>query len=228
MRLIFFFLVFVNLVIFGWGFLFVESDEGVSERGESPLLVGETGKEFDVRPAVTEENVNPVVESSPPPLCHIVGPFATSEEGDDFIERLASMDVRSGKHELELSVGVSHWLYLPPESSRKDALRKLAELQSQGIDSYVIPKGEFMNGISLGMFTRKELADSQLKEIIKKGWAPQMKEIDRTQMEVWVMVNHQDGQKLSDVSWKRLMDGFILQEVRKNFCLDVASDENIH
>lgn len=235
MRLIFFFLAFVNLVIFGWGYFFVERGSPVADvvdRRADPVISSDKVKELNVRSSSREPNSLPVVEddgvSEAPLLCHIVGPFSDSEESDNFIERLASMNIRSQKHELELSVGMSHWLYLPPELSRKDALKKLAELQEQGIDSYVIPKGELANGISLGMFTKKKLADSQLKQIISKGWSPQVKEIDRTQLEVWVMVNHQDGQRLSDISWKRVMDGFISKEIRKNFCLGVASSENIH
>lgn len=233
MRLIFFFLAFVNLVIFGWGFFFVEKaplvDE-VEDRKVDPVISSEKVKELNVRSAKSEQEVEDADsdEREAPSLCHIVGPFSDSEESDNFIERLASMDIRSEKHELELSVGMSHWLYLPPEVSRKDALRKLAQLQEQGIDSYVIPKGELANGISLGMFTKKELADSQLKQIISKGWSPLVKEIDRTQLEVWVMVNHQDGQRLSDISWERVMEGFISKEIRQNFCLGVASGENIH
>ena len=233
MRLIFFFLAFVNLVIFGWGYFFVERTSlgDQEERRVEPVASTEKVKELNVRSSNQEldaigDDEDEVREA--PLLCHIVGPFSDSEESDNFIERLASMDIRSERHELELSVGMSHWLYLPPEVSRKDALRKLAELQEQGIDSYVIPKGELANGISLGMFTKKELADSQLKQIISKGWSPLVKEIDRTQVEVWVMVNHQDGQRLSDISWKRVMEGFISKEIRKNFCLGVASSENIH
>lgn len=240
MRLIFFFLAFVNLVIFGWGYFFVErvsTVEEVVDRRSAPVVSTEKVKELNVRPsnqeldAVVDENENENENgkvSEAPLLCHIVGPFSDSKESDDFIERLASMGIRSEKHELELSVGMSHWLYLPPELSRKDALKKLAQLQEQGIDSYVIPKGDLANGISLGMFTKKELADSQLKQIISKGWSPLVKEIDRTQLEVWVMVNHQDGQRLSDISWERVMKGFISKEIRKNFCLGVASNENIH
>ena len=232
MRLIFFFLAFVNLVIFGWGYFFVEKASlgSQEERRVEPVISSEKVKELNVRSA--NEALKAVDDEKEkreaPSLCHIVGPFSDAEESDNFIERLASMNIRSAKHELELSVGMSHWLYLPPEVSRKDALRKLAELQEQGIDSYVIPKGELANGISLGMFTKKELADSQLKQIISKGWSPLVKEIDRTQLEVWVMVNHQDGQRLSDISWKRVMEGFISKEIRKNFCLGVASSENIH
>lgn len=234
MRLIFFFLAFVNLVIFGWGYFFVERASPVADevgRSVDPVVSSDKVKELNVRSLGQEANSLPSESdeaSEAPLLCHIVGPFSDSEESDNFIERLRSMNIRSEKHELELSVGMSHWLYLPPEASRKDALRKLAELQEQGIDSYVIPKGELANGISLGMFTKKKLADSQLKQIISKGWSPQVKEIDRTQLEVWVMVNHQDGQRLSDISWERVMDGFISKEIRKNFCLGVASSENIH
>lgn len=233
MRLIFFFLAFTNIVLFVWGHFFIVESHAV-EAEESPssdirqftgdnkarernTIQGGAGEQDSPSTTLVKEIVD--VQ----PLCKIVGPFPGAEEAGQLIERLGAMSIGASQHELELRVGVNYWLYLPPVSSRKEALRTLAELQGQKIDSYVIPRGELANGISLGMFTQKDLADQQLKEIISKGWSPTLKEVDRTQVEIWVMVNHQDGQKMSNLTWERVMEGFNLQEQRENYCLDVAS-----
>lgn len=157
------------------------------------------------------------------PLCELVGPFSDLDKADEFIERLNGIEVSGGVREIELPSGLGYWVYLKPLRSRKDALRRLNELQTKGVDSYVIPKGELENGISLGMFSQKSLADARLKEMTREGLDPQLKEIERSYREIWVMLDQGEGAKMSKYTWESLLDGTNMLERRQNYCLDVAS-----
>lgn len=87
----------------------------------------------------------------------------------------------------------------------------------------MIPKGEIENGISLGMFSKKSLADSRMAEAERMGLSPRMQTIERTYREVWVMLNHQEDEKMSEISWSRVLEDKKMLQRRENFCLDVAS-----
>lgn len=162
-------------------------------------------------------------EDDPEALCTLVGPFNKLLEAEYFAERVLALNVNALPKEIKMPAGPGYRVYLEPEASRREALRVLAELQSKGIDSYVIPKGELANGISLGMFSQKLLADSRLKEMDNLGLAPKMDVIERTYKEIWVVLYKKEAVKLNDTSWARLMEGYDDLERRQNFCLDVAS-----
>ena len=238
MRQIFFTFVGINVLILGWGMLFAGPQETAPlVEGVSPSVAKSIGVGADKNVSsradsggdgsVVAKNTSNEA-SSPQELCEIVGPFSSDEEAGAFIERLKAIDVRSSRHDLELVVGSNYWVYLPPLSSRKEAQGELKKLQSLGVDSYVVPKGEYANAISLGMFTKEKLANSVVNDLKGKKYSPELKIIDRTQMETWVMILPVDVEKMSDLTWNRVMKELNNQERRQNFCLDVASDENIH
>ncbi|MFT5083703.1 MAG: hypothetical protein ACI9Y1_001748 [Lentisphaeria bacterium] len=156
-------------------------------------------------------------------LCDLVGPFEDHDIAKDFVERLGAIEVASIVTDIELPAGPGYWVYLVPEATRKDSLRRLSELQARGIDSYVIPKGELANGISLGMFSKKALAEARVKEMQSIGLIVNVDEIERSYREIWVVLDWGEGAKMSELTWKRVMEGIKLLERRQNYCLDVAS-----
>lgn len=161
-------------------------------------------------------------------LCEMVGPFKDRQQALDFTERLVAMDVDAEVKEVELPAGSRYQIYLPPEDSHRAALRKLAELQAKKVDSYIIPKGELGNGISLGMFSKKNLAEQRMRDMRGIGLAPEMNVIERTYWELWAMLAPGEDGKMSKLTWSRVMEGINNLERRQNFCLDVASKDNFH
>ena len=68
-------------------------------------------------------------------LCDLVGPFAQTADANAFVERLGAIDVEASVEQVDLPAGQSFWVHLPPEDSLDAAYRKLASLQSQGLQS---------------------------------------------------------------------------------------------
>lgn len=155
--------------------------------------------------------------------CEMVGAFRNKNEAANFIERLIAVGAVARQKEMVLPAGPGYWVYLKPERSREGAFQKLKELQSRGIDSYVIPKGELVNGISLGMFSQKDLSEMRLREMKDYGLQPMLEVVERTYREFWVMLDQGEESKMSEITWTRVLDGFDSVERRQNFCLDVAS-----
>lgn len=187
------------------------------------------GRKIERSQAVKEANVAASASTEAPKmhngkeLCEMVGPFEKASEALAFIDELAGIEIASEVQQISVPAGMRYWVYLTPSSTRKEALQRLGALQSQGVDSYVIPKGELENGISLGMFSQKSLADSRITAMRKLGLQPLLEEVERTENERWVMLKRGEGEKINKYTWEKLLEGKKMLQKRENYCLGVAS-----
>ncbi|TVZ38205.1 hypothetical protein P886_2559 [Alteromonadaceae bacterium 2753L.S.0a.02] len=235
MRGIFVTLLAVNVLLLVWGF--IAREPAVVEL--APIKAFKYGGVAKLELLSEASGVNPPVSlqrstaiDQPPtvdslqdnkPLCEMVGVFKDQEQAGLLLERLEAIDIVAEIKEVELPAGSRYQIYLPPAPSRKAALRKLTELQAKKVDSYIIPKGNLENGISLGMFSQEVLAKDHLKKMQGIGLEPKMNVIERTYWEIWVMLAPGEGKKMSSLAWSRVLEGLNDIERRQNFCLDVAS-----
>ena len=103
--------------------------------------------------------------------CVALGPFETRDEataiGDEIVagggETLIVEDSEVGEPD--------YFVYVEPAASRALAHRTWRELVAQGIDAFVIPRGERENGVSVGVFSRRELAEAQHSRVSELGFA---------------------------------------------------------
>lgn len=155
--------------------------------------------------------------------CELIGPFAELLHAEYLVERLTSLDVPSAVKQVEIADGKNYWVYLKPEMSEKEALRRLSEIQqSKAIDSYIIPSGELANGISFGQFSSEKEANTKAEQIRAQGYSAEIKEIPKSHNETWVEVREKLGQKISEEKWLGLLKEEKAIERRQNYCLGVA------
>jgi hypothetical protein len=155
--------------------------------------------------------------------CELIGPFAELLHAEYLVERLTSLDVASVVKQVEIADGKNYWVYLKPEMSEKEALRRLSEIQqSKAIDSYIIPSGDLANGISFGQFSSEKEAAAKAEQIRTQGYAAEIKEIPKSHNETWVEVREKLGQKISEEKWLGLLKEEKAIERRQNYCLGVA------
>ena len=241
MRWIFISLVVMNLIFFVWkGLLAGDAPVGavattlpavdkevaelqlLSELAKAQLLAQRRGQNL-----LLLRSPDDSVESGEP-LCTIVGPFSQLIAAENMVENLVALEVRAKLQDVEVPEGSAYWVYLPPESSRKAALKRLHELQAKNIDSYVIPKGNLANGISFGMYTRKPLSEARLAAMIAEGYDAKIHEIKRSHREVWVMLQPGEVDKVAAEFWDRLAEGEPNLQRRQNFCFALASEAKFH
>lgn len=155
--------------------------------------------------------------------CELVGPFAELLHAEYLVERLTALEVESAVRQVEIADGKNYLVYLKPEMSEKEALRRLGEIQqSKSIDSYIIPSGDLANGISFGQFTSEKEAADKAEQIRAQGYAAEIKEIPKSHNETWVEVHQKAEQKLSEEKWLALLKDEKAIERRQNYCLGVA------
>lgn len=155
--------------------------------------------------------------------CELIGPFAELLHAEYLVERLTALEVSSTVKQVEIADGKNYWVYLKPEMSEKEALRRLSEIQqSKAIDSYIIPSGELANGISFGQFASEKEATDKAQQIRAQGYAAEIKEVPKSHNETWVEVRQKVGQKISEEKWLSLLKEEKAIERRQNYCLGVA------
>jgi cell division septation protein DedD len=170
------------------------------------------------------DQVEGAAEGAEQQLCTLVGAFPALLEAEYFVEHLRALDIAGAVQQVEVPGESAFWVYLPAEVSKKKALRLLHELQGKKIDSYVIPKGDLANGISLGLFSSVDAAEGRQQEIVEQGYPALVEEMERTYEEIWVVLAPAEAEKIDDDLWRKLLDKESALELRQNFCPGVASE----
>ncbi len=125
-----------------------------SHAAEAPNLEPSTAKE---KPAGKEQQA----------LCVRVSSLPRLAELEDLRLKLAQANLTVFYSGEEIIERQTYWVMIPPfktSNAARDAAALLAKAKVR--DFLVIRSGEFKNGISLGLFSQKEGADSRLQEIM--------------------------------------------------------------
>jgi len=128
-------------------------------------------------------------------VCDALGPFSDIVDGQTVMERLEAIDTQVRLQALDDPTGEYDFrVMIPPVSSFEEAFRKLRELQSQGIDSYVITKGEDALAISLGVYSSDTAAKVAQESHVKDGYQSRITRIPRLNRNFWLI--HQESTAL--------------------------------
>jgi len=163
---------------------------------------------------------NPVkVDIDSNPDCIAVGPFADLFEGQDVVEQLISFELGVELKAIDnKTIDSDFRVMISPMNSLQEAFRKLRELQSQKIDSYVISQGEDTLGISLGVFSTKDAADALLAKLKKAGYNVKIVGIPMVTREFWIFSTTGKDLKLDSQVWAALVKNYPVLELRRKQC----------
>ncbi len=157
--------------------------------------------------------------------CMLIGGFDEESAALAVEQRLLSLDIEAEVEPVDTAAGVDYWVYLPPLVSRQASLRQLRELQSRNIDSYIITVGELSNGISLGIFSRKDSAEGMVSRLQAIDYAAQLRELPRTHRRYWVRVDGGEQDLLGFPVITNLLQDYPLLEHRQIPCASVATSD---
>jgi hypothetical protein len=157
--------------------------------------------------------------------CLFLGGFDEESIALAVEQRLLSLDIDSRVEPIDEAAGVDYWVYLPPLVSRQASLRQLRELQSRNIDSYIITVGDLSNGISLGIFSRKDSAESVVSRLRGVDYTASIRELPRTHRRYWVRVVSARQHLLSESLLGELIKDFPELEHGQMPCSSIATSE---
>lgn len=216
MRLLFLFVLLVNILFIGWelsqsddesslndGDVLVPSIEMLSEIGEATKIATEKlagvpdkpeQKEQDRKPAKQASSVKASSPSTPSvsvpsnvETCFTLGPFRELDKLREFTRAIKDYVVTASFRSREEQEQSMFWVYLEPESSAIKAKVLGKQLKDKEIkDYYVITSGEKANGISLGHFKVKERASAHTENIKKLGFDPKVETVFKSYTIYWL------------------------------------------
>ena len=108
--------------------------------------------------------------------------------------------------------GKDYWVYIPPFTNRDKAEERLRELKSRKVESFIVGEGAFANAISLGHFSKKELAQSFRQKLTEAGVAAEYREMPIDSRVTWVYVAPEGASKVNS---RKVVDA----ELRQNDAL---------
>lgn len=201
--------IFVVLVILNLAYLAYEFTQPKVIPSEDVVQVSAVGDAKPIKllaemPAPAEKSVSkPKGEA----LCWAVGPYAVKLDAKHIYARMTALDIPAKVESQSVLVKQEYWVYLPPFSNKKQALRKLKELQKRKVDSFVITEGDLANGISLGLFSQRTSVERLLKKLSGKNIKAKVKELQRKRDQYWVLSPLNRQQPLSEEVRERLLEG---------------------
>jgi hypothetical protein len=167
------------------------------------------------------------VASPPPQICHMIGPFKEKISARQIKDRLKAVDVEVKTYQVQIPEKPDYWVHLGPMRSRREALDTLRELQAKKIDSFLITEGELVNGVSLGFFTKEELAQAVQRQRREQGYDAKIRKVPRNSLQLWEVMDAEQYSRFSDALWQKVKAGTEGVELRKNSCDLIASAERL-
>ena len=195
MRLIFYALLLGNLGFLGYLMLREPPPEirapGLEVVGEDvTIMLLSERKGTDARSIVAEVLENPVTlagELASSQGCQGLGPFEDVLTAQKVAERLNTAGLDVTLNAVDTPTGEFDFrVVLPPLPSLQEAFRRLRELRSREIDSYVITQGEDAQGISLGAFSTEAASLSHQAFLAEMDYQAVIKRIPRLSRGYWI------------------------------------------
>jgi len=222
MKLIFWTLTLVNLAYFGYShFEFGATHRPLMSPGDRVKQVVSGGPQTiyllnensntQIRDQELEFIIkNPLVSrgDAEGQLCLGIGPFMDLFAGQSVSDQLKALNLEVELKAIDQSVGQNDYrIMIPPASTLQDAFRKLRELKSQNIDSYVITQGKDALGISLGVFSSEKSAQLAKEKLAADGYKSVLVKIPRLIREFWIFNVGQPDLNLPTEVWQNIQIG---------------------
>jgi hypothetical protein len=207
MKYVFVTLLLLNLGYFGyWALAPQQAEEPRVSRSSSNTptiqLLQEGGQGADpISRIVVSSPEVPV--SRPEASCMAIGPFVDLFSSQAVTSQLTALDQQVSLRAIdELTATTDFRVLLAPAKSLQDAYRRLRELQSQQIDSYVITQGKYSLGISLGVFSRRDAADRTQSDLLKRGYQTEIVTMPRYNRQFWIFPSLGGGISIDAQVWR--------------------------
>ncbi len=125
--------------------------------------------------------VNEVIE------CMTLGPFADERQMQAGQEQVTASGYTVNHYLTRDKLRDGFWVMLDPEATAEATKQRLASVKKAGIKEYfLILKGEYRNAISLGLFSKPDLAKRRLDTLVEKGFKPRIVQVTLPKREYWL------------------------------------------
>jgi hypothetical protein len=179
-------LLLVNLVLGGYQYWQMsQPDTAVAEPSVAQLNNLAIDQSTRDRLAQFERSATaePVVE---PLQCIRVSGILAEDEASILQSRLRALEVQSALNTRDEVLRSDYWVVLGPFGTDEQGRLRLAELQANDIESFLINQGRLAGGISLGLFSSDSNARSRVAALVERNIDARVERVDRTR-QTWVL-----------------------------------------
>lgn len=190
---------------------------------ESPvqLVVG------GVPPHVTEAPKVGSGSGSAPALCVTLGRFDSIDEARQLRQRLLVLGVDAVVQTREVVVGTDYWLVMPVMGGERHAVLQLSAMQEQGLDSFLITRGEMAGQLSLGVFTREDNAQLRREQLQVLGYDVGVHALSKKEQQFVIQVGSETRRLVDQAMLSRLRADFPSLQHQYQSCAGVANGVGI-
>jgi hypothetical protein len=165
-----------------------EAQRSVAPADQRLTLIGELDPSERIARAINEERAfSPQVDEVGQSACRAWGPFANNEVLEPVRERVLLEDPAARVVSFEIDASPDFLVYLNSDDNLDNARRILKELESQGIEAYVIAGGEYVNSVSAGVFSNQEGANGLMERLRDLGYSPAQQALERSQQVTYLL-----------------------------------------
>lgn len=147
----------------------------------------------------------PAVE---PLQCIRITGIVAEDQADIIQSRLRALEVVSDKATRQEVLRSDYWVVIGPFDTDQQGRDRLAQLQADNIESFLINQGRLAGGISLGLFSSNSNARTRVSELAGQGIEARVEQVDRTR-QVWALtVGAESARQLSDPALNSIVSVF--------------------
>lgn len=160
---------------------------------------------------------------SEPALCVTLGLFDSADEAGQLRQRLLALGVDALVQAREVNVGTDYWLVMPVMGGERHAVLQLSAMQEQGLDSFLITRGEMAGQLSLGVFAREDYAQLQREELQALGYDVEVHAVSKKEQQFVVEVGSEARRLVDQAMLSRLRADFSSLQHQYQSCAGVAN-----
>jgi hypothetical protein len=164
-------------------------------RSQQVKFVEDRNDDESLRLVLLTEYLNqqaPTVRDSELPIqanarCYTLGPFKSKSDASTLGKALDAMGIAANRRMSKDNSRQGYWVFIPPEDNRTAAKEHITALKEKGItDYFLVATGERTNAVSLGVYSKSDLAQRRLDEIKAMGFTAKIDKVDLPLREYWL------------------------------------------
>ncbi|AQZ93880.1 SPOR domain-containing protein [Halopseudomonas phragmitis] len=225
MRSLFLFLLLLNILYGLWQFQDGRASQVLRQVADAALEGGLPGRDA-AQSSVDAPLVSGRVEERTT-LCVNLGQFESSADAGQLRQRLLALNIQAYVIRRDVPDSVDYWLLMSVPGGREAQMQRLARLQEQGVDSFIVTQGVHAGQLSLGVFSREDYARARQSQLRAQGYDVRVESVEKLGRLYVVQV---------DSAARRLVDQAMLARLRNDFpglqhqfhpCRPIANGSNI-
>ncbi len=134
--------------------------------------------------------------------CGTVGPLEEETDANALQEALTEREMDAVLRKESVRKTAGFWVIITPYATQQEARAEESRLASKGVTDYRrFYRGEFKNGISLGIYSRRRNAEIRRAAIEAEGFSPVLVPRTRRITEFWLDFKAAPADKADNQSW---------------------------